>query len=594
MSKGERTKFYLLVLLRALVAFLDLIGILAIGLLATSVALTLSTSKDLNEQINYWGVTLPAVSSSSLSIIASVALLLFTSKAILSILITRQLAYFLARIEARAAKEIARSAFGKGIEGARISSREEIVYAVQNGSPSAFTNILNSIGTLTAESFLFILILTAFAFVNPLVAAGAVIYFGLIGIVIQLILGRKMQSTGYKLDQSSVEANTILSDLGEVLREATILGQKDFFYNKIFDSRLRASGNSANQLVMTGMPRYIVETALIVAIAFFVLIQASSGEIVSSAATIGVFLAGGLRLTSSLLPLQSALLIIKQATPPANRALDFLATNVMVGGDLIHETKFEEIDGPLEVSISELNFSYQTNDTEALTGISLEIAKGSQVAIFGTSGGGKSTLADLILGLLKPTSGVVELSGVEPMVLIKNRPGLLGYVPQRPGMISGTIYQNIVLGLEPHLVDRERLNQAIDDAHLTPFINSLPDGLNTDIGKRKDELSGGQLQRIGLARALYSQPKLLVMDEATSALDAESENEINRALDKMRGKVTVILIAHRLNTIQKSDKVFLLEEGKISASGVFAELLRTNKTVEKMAKLMAIEVEGKK
>jgi ATP-binding cassette subfamily C protein len=216
------------------------------------------------------------------------------------------------------------------------------------------------------------------------------------------------------------------------------------------------------------------------------------------------------------------------------------------------------------------------------------------VAIFGTSGGGKSTLADLILGLLKPTSGVVELSGVEPMVLIKNRPGLLGYVPQRPGMISGTIYQNIVLGLEPHLVDRERLNRAIDDAHLTPLINSLPDGLNTDIGKRKDELSGGQLQRIGLARALYSQPKLLVMDEATSALDAESENEINRALDKMRGKVTVILIAHRLNTIQKSDKVFLLEEGKISASGVFAELLRTNKTVEKMAKLMAIEVEDKK
>jgi ATP-binding cassette subfamily C protein len=160
-------------------------------------------------------------------------------------------------------------------------------------------------------------------------------------------------------------------------------------------------------------------------------------------------------------------------------------------------------------------------------------------------------------------------------------------------MISGTIYQNIVLGLEPHLVDRERLSQAIDDAHLTGFIGSLPDGLDTDIGKRKDELSGGQLQRIGLARALYSQPKLLVMDEATSALDAESENEINRALDNMRGKVTVILIAHRLNTIQKSDKVFLLEQGKISASGVFAELLRTNKTVEKMAKLMAIEVDEK-
>jgi ATP-binding cassette subfamily C protein len=594
MSNGEKRKFYFLVFLRALVAILDLIGIMAIGLLATSVAMILSKSSELEKQISFGAVTLPSLPSSSIAIIAAVALVLFTSKAIFSILITRRLAFFLAQIEARAAKDIARNAFGKGIERARLSSREEVLYAVQTGSPSAFTNILNSIGTLTAEGFLFLLILTAFAFVNPAVAAGAVLYFGVIGVVIQLVLGRKMRITGYKLDQSSVEANTILSDLGEVLREATILGQKDYFYNKIFDSRLRASGNAANQLVMTGMPRYIVETALIVAIALFVLIQANSGEIVSSAATIGVFLAGGLRLTSALLPLQSALLIIKQATPPANRALDFLAPNVILGGDVIHENKIEELDRPLEVSIRDLSFNYQANDSEALKGISLEIPKGSQVAFFGTSGGGKSTLADLILGLLKPTSGTVELSGVEPMVLINNRPGMLGYVPQSPGMISGTIYQNIVLGLEPHLVDRERLNQAIDDAHLTPFINSLPDGLNTDIGKRKDELSGGQLQRIGLARALYSQPKLLVMDEATSALDAESENEINRALDKMRGKVTVILIAHRLNTIQKSDKVFLLEEGKISASGVFAELLRTNKTVEKMAKLMAIEVEDKK
>jgi ATP-binding cassette subfamily C protein len=323
------------------------------------------------------------------------------------------------------------------------------------------------------------------------------------------------------------------------------------------------------------------------------MVQVSSGEIASSAATIGVFLSGGLRLTSSLLPLQAALLIIKQATPPANRALDFLDPNKTVDASENMQSQTEYLGGPLDVSIRDISFSYQTSEFDALTGISLEIPKGSQAAIFGASGGGKSTLADLILGLLEPTSGSVHLGGAEPRTLINSQPGILGYVPQRPGMISGTIYQNIVLGLEPHLVDRERLSQAIDDAHLTGFIGSLPDGLDTDIGKRKDELSGGQLQRIGLARALYSQPKLLVMDEATSALDAESENEINRALDNMRGKVTVILIAHRLNTIQKSDKVFLLEQGKISASGVFAELLRTNKTVEKMAKLMAIEVDEK-
>jgi ATP-binding cassette subfamily C protein len=157
-------------------------------------------------------------------------------------------------------------------------------------------------------------------------------------------------------------------------------------------------------------------------------------------------------------------------------------------------------------------------------------------------------------------------------------------------MVSGTIAQNIALGVDVSEIDDERLARAISDAHLTDLISSLPQGLETDLGKRKDELSGGQLQRIGLARALYTAPKLLVMDEATSALDADSENEINKALDEMRGKVTVILIAHRLNTIQRSDKVFLLEEGKISDFGTFQELLKGNETVKHLAQLMSIEL----
>jgi ABC-type multidrug transport system fused ATPase/permease subunit len=156
-------------------------------------------------------------------------------------------------------------------------------------------------------------------------------------------------------------------------------------------------------------------------------------------------------------------------------------------------------------------------------------------------------------------------------------------------MISGTIAENIALGVQSADIDEVVLQEAIAKAHLTALIQSLPEGVNTDIGKRKDELSGGQLQRIGLARALYSRPKLLIMDEATSALDAESENEINKALDDMRGDVTVILIAHRLNTIQRSDIVFLVENGTISASGTFPELLKNNETVKHLAELMSID-----
>jgi ATP-binding cassette subfamily C protein len=156
-------------------------------------------------------------------------------------------------------------------------------------------------------------------------------------------------------------------------------------------------------------------------------------------------------------------------------------------------------------------------------------------------------------------------------------------------MVTGTIAQNIALGESEAEIDQQKLEDAIRDAQLKDLINSLPNGVNTDIGKRKDELSGGQLQRIGLARALYTRPKLLVMDEATSALDAESENQINKALDRIRGKVTVILIAHRLNTIQHSDIVFLVESGMVSASGTFQDLMKSNNVVKNLANLMSID-----
>jgi ATP-binding cassette subfamily C protein len=298
-----------------------------------------------------------------------------------------------------------------------------------------------------------------------------------------------------------------------------------------------------------------------------------------------------LRLTSSLLPLQGALLSIRQAIPPANRALDILEVIPFEYSSPKTLDFSRNPDEPLEVSVKNLSFSYRASDSLTLSNVSIQIPRGSQAAFIGVSGAGKSTLADIVLGLLSPSEGEVLVGGMNPTELIRNKPGLVGYVPQKPGMISGTIKQNIAIGFNENEIDNTRLSQAVADAHLTDLIESLPMGLKTDIGKRKDELSGGQLQRIGLARALYSQPKLLVMDEATSALDAESENEINKALDEMRGRVTVILIAHRLNTIQRSNVVFLIEDGKVSASGTFHDLTRNNETVRNLANLMSLDLD---
>lgn len=590
LNPKERIKYFTLVGFRALVSIFDLLGILAIGFLATSIALFVTLGSSANRVIEFAGLALPAITAQTLPVVAIGILLLFVFKAVISILLTRALAMFLARIEARAARQVASTAFGQGLSEARKYSREEVYFAVQAGSPAAFNNILNSTGTIVAEGLLFVLVIGAFFTVDPFSALGAIVYFGGIALIIQFFLGRLMHAAATKNAEGNVQGNSVIGDLSEVLREATILEKKDFFLDRLYQSRVKAASSSASQYVLSGMPRYIVETALIIAVAAFVLVQSATGDLVSAAGIVGVFLSGGLRLTASLLPLQSALLTIKQMIPQANKALDLLAVSDpdYPWGQLKTEPDMQKT-GPMSIEVKNVSFSYPAATRNSLTDISFSVNAGHQIALIGPSGSGKSTVADLITGLLEPSSGEVSLDQINPKDIIRRSPGRIAYVPQKPGIVSGTIIENIALGVPIGDVDQDLLKQAIQDSQLSSVINQLPDGVNTNLGKRRDELSGGQLQRIGLARALYTQPGLLVMDEATSALDADSENEINKALDAMRGKVTVILIAHRLNTVQRSDQVFLMELGKITGSGTFSELLNKSETVRGLAKLMAIE-----
>lgn len=591
MSPKERFRFFMFMTFRGLVGLLDLLGIVAIGFLASSIALFLSQGSDPSRVIEIGNLSVGAITAQTLPMFATLILIVFVSKSLLSILLTRQLAILLAKVEARASKSIAARAFGGGLEGVRKHSRDEILFAALAGSPMTFNLLLNSLGTIFAEGFLFVLVLVTFSLLSPWAALGAILYFGIIGLLIQHFIGRQLEKSSSKMNTLSIESSASLLDLSEVFRESSVLGRNQFFIDRLYQGRLASAKHGANQLVLGGMPRHIVETSLIISIGLFILFQTTAGDIASSAATIGIFLSGGLRLTAALLPLQSAILSIKQALPGAKRALAFLEP---IRGDFedkaegSQNTDVTEYSG-VSVKLERVSFRYQDSNVDSLHNLSIEIPAGAQAAFIGLSGAGKSTLADLILGLLRPTSGKIVLEEQEAGNLVRSVPGIFGYVPQRPGMVSGTIAENIALGIEPTHVDKELLDRAISLAHLKQLVESLPNGVDTNLGKRKDELSGGQLQRIGLARALYAQPKLLIMDEATSALDAESEDEINKALDEMRGQVTVILIAHRLNTVQRSDIVFLMEEGKVTASGTFPELLKTNEKVQSLARLMAIE-----
>ncbi len=599
MTPRERSKWYFLTSLRALLSLLDLAGILAIGFVVTSTAIFLTSGSDPGRVLEFAGLQIPAVTAQTLTWVSSAVLFLFLAKALFSVILTKKAAFFVATVEARSARTIAEIAFGGDLGDARKRSREEMMYAIQGGSPSAFNVLLNSVNALATEAMLFVVICIGFLFIDPWATLAAVLYFGLIAFVMQYFVGSLMTKAGQIAAEGAVAANTAISDLLSVFRELLVLGKRKKYIDGIYKARAEAADSAANQYYLSGMPRYIIEAALLVGVALFILAQALAGDIIKSAATIGVFLSGGFRLTAALLPLQNALLTINAVIPSARTAHEILEVaradktgprqkNTLKVDTPAFSKRVSSVH-PIGVELMDVSFSYPDSGHPALRSASFAIEPGAQVALMGPSGAGKSTIADLLCFVLTPTGGRIVRTDSPNVLGGFQELGRVSYVPQRPGLVSGTILENVALAENEDEVNREQALEALQLANLSDLIAGLPDGIDTPLGKLQDGLSGGQMQRLGLARALYTKPGLLVMDEATSALDAESESKIQKALDSMRGKVTVVLIAHRLNTIQHADKVILVEDGQVRDSGTFKELIARNPSVERVVDLMRVE-----
>jgi ATP-binding cassette subfamily C protein len=591
LTRIEKLVWFLLVAARSTLAFLDIAAIAAIGYLATSLgSIALG---GVGPKIEFADISLPAVTNETIPLLTAIIIGLFVVKSLLNIAFSGWAVFFVAKIETKAAKRIAEIRLKGNLEDAREYSLEEMMYAVTQGTSSAFTSLLNSVNSIFSEGVLFVsLIVMGFLFVDSNATIAALLYFGLLAVGIQFVIGPLTLEAQIKNLNSSIRLSTSISNLLAVFREITVSGKKEKFLGEIHSAKMISANTNAKSGFLLSLPRHIIEVALIFGIALFLLAQLFSGDIASSAGTIGIFLAGAFRLTSALLPLQASFLAIKTALPSAKIAHDILKGLPEL---VERETKnlntreqINHIEKPIGAVFENVTFLYPGSSSPALVNLNFTIEPGSQTALMGPSGAGKSTIADMLCLLLTPTSGRV-LQITDSSKIERSIGGRVSYVPQKPGMISGTILENVALGFEPESVDREEVISALRAAHLGTLIKELPEGIDTSLGKLKDSLSGGQMQRLGLARAIYSKPNLLVMDEATSALDAESESEIQKTLAEMRGRVTVVVIAHRLNTIQHADKVILLEDGKVSDSGTFKELISRNPSVEKVVDLMRID-----
>lgn len=586
LTTREKRRYLFLLVARSAIGLIDLAGVLSVGYLATSIANFVTHGANEGTSFQFLGLTLPALTAKTFPILAGIVMLLFFSKAFAAIYFTKIMAIQVAVIEARAAKLISENVLGSSLERMREIKREDLSYSVQIGTTAAFTGILNAFASLVSEGFLFVILSIAFFVFNPVATIAMLLYFAILAFLVNLFIGKRLNYAASQAYEKIVSSNRVLSDLSNIFREATVAGVRKKFFDRIYQDRRDASRNIGVQTYLAGMPRHIIETGLIGGIGLFVLAQSFTNDLSSAAATIGVFLAGGFRIVAAMLPWQNAIVIIRMNIPQSKTTWKFLELGTAANFEPVEVISSEF----LPVSITVKNVSYKYPDgSVALEELNFSVPAGANVAFIGPSGSGKSTLADLVLGLASPTSGSVLINDYPADVTIRHSPGIASYVPQDPGILDGTILENITMLQSPSEIDMTLVQRVLKDANLNDFVDNLPEGLETKISPQSSEFSGGQRQRIGIARALYARPGLLILDEATAALDSTLESEITRTIGKLRGKVTVVSIAHRLNSVKNADQVFYLEAGRIEGQGTLIELRRSNSKVAAAIQNLSLE-----
>jgi ABC-type multidrug transport system fused ATPase/permease subunit len=332
-----------------------------------------------------------------------------------------------------------------------------------------------------------------------------------------------------------------------------------------------------------------------------VLLMSVTKDLTGGIAIITVFLAASSRVFPSLLRMQAGLSNIRGAQGTASVTLglvaDLKAAEETYSPPTIPPALAEDFNRSVHegfpgfegtVSVSSVSLGYPGASELALDSVTLNIPSSQSVALVGSTGAGKSTLADVILGVLLPDSGSVLISGVQPFESVQRWPGAMAYVPQDVAVLTGSVRENVALGIPSEFIDNSLVWEALERAHLAEFLRSSRDGIETLVGENGVQLSGGQRQRLGIARALYSRPRLLVLDEATSALDSETERLITETLDSLAGDVTLIIIAHRLATVRHCDQVIYLADGRITGSGTFSEVRTQVPDFDRQAELLGL------
>ena len=592
LSKPDRKKVMAVVVIQISLGALDLLGVALIGVLG-ALAVNGVQSRPPGDRVNQILQVLGVadeqfqIQAAVLGLTATVVLIVRT---ICSIFFLRRTLFFLSRRGAQISATLVAKLLSQSILAIQSRTSQEILYSVTIGVGSITLGVLGTIVSLISDVALLSIMAVGLFIVEPTLAFSTFAVFSAIAYVMYWLTQRRAHILGAQNAQFSVESNEKIMEVLLSYRESVVKNRRYFYSREIGKIRVKLANSTAEAAFLPYISKYVIETTLVLSALGISAVQFMLQDAAHAVATLSVFLAAGTRIAPAVLRVQQSALGVRASLGAAGPTLDLIDSlhNVEDLEETSDSVETEHLDFLPSISVENINFSYPGEESRAIDNVSFNVASGTSVAIVGSSGAGKTTLVDLLLGILKPDSGTILVSGENPKGAISKWPGAISYVPQDVMISNGTIRENIGLGYPSEFVVTELVNSAIRIAALNQYVSKLTKGIDTPIGERGVKMSGGERQRLGIARAMFTKPALLVLDEATSSLDGETEASVAEAIQELNGKITVVIIAHRLSTIVNSDLVIYLENGKLIAKGTFNEVRNQVPDFDKQAKLMGL------
>lgn len=565
--KKTKTRILIITFAMAVSGLLDLVGVALIGLISILTA-NAATSIDPKPDGRVQRILeLSHLENTSelnrILIISLLTLLIFLTKTLLSVFFLRKLYSILGQVSNNLSRSVLNKLMRSDLITIKAQDSQSYLFIVTSGTDAVAFGLIASMSGILTDVTLLLAMFSALLYIDLKVALLSTVFFVLLGYTLTKLLSSENRRIGKERVRTSIEfSNVFLESMGTI-REWRARNREDYVLGRVTKVREEQAINSAKSAFLPNVSKFVLEGSVVLGIFLLSASQALSDDKTKTAAVLAIFITAGVRVVPSVLRIQQNFMNYESAQEVSTPLFTLVGRLPEIQGDSEQSSSdiFSQNSNPL-TKVSHLDFSYDELGPGILNDVSFEIDHGMFVALVGKSGSGKSTLVDCLLGLISPSSGSIIFGGVPIKLAQSINPNYFSYVPQEIFLVNGSLRDNLTWGIEPDSYSSSDLWKCIEQVGLGHFFEPRG-GLNFEVAERGANLSGGQRQRIGIARALVTKPKFLVLDEATSSLDADSESVVSSLLLDLKNYCTVLVIAHRIETLKSADKVLRLEDGSL-------------------------------